>query len=384
MRCQSPHYPPKQEGFANWHTWELWSRPLIDQAGRDLGFFDYHAYGGGTEPQTVAFALEIVTAQAMHRHGYHLRTIISEANTNYRIQGDDREVLSRLLRKRTIGWERYLWTLLRHRDKVLGSLWHDLGGPFSIMAGPHKDGYWVYWIFRNLRGDALWTVAPDPALPALASLEDNRATVVVYNDLPTSRQVHVKLRLSEGAVPDFSADRLEWDLKANAGQGEVLHEPLPAEAFTVKRIGNEAVVSWVARPWATYTIYATFPERPAPTKVVKQQEFFSDTVMSRLNAEKPTAVVEVNVDGRVLEQAGQVLLRVGLLDVARDGQLTIQAVKWKAAARKGLMENYEFPAPFIKAGRNRLTVSAQFEKDDHDILIGYVSAVVVSKRISLK
>jgi len=73
-----------------------------------------------------------------------------------------------------------------------------------------------------------------------------------------------------------------------------------------------------------------------------------------------------------------------MLDVARDGQLTIQAGEWKAAARKGLMENYEFPAPFIKPGRNRLTVLDQFEKDDHNILIGYVSAVVVSKRISLK
>ena len=72
-------------------------------------------------------------------------------------------------------------------------------------------------------------------MPALASLEGKRATVV-WNEFPVSRPVHLKLRLPEGIAPDFSADALDWDSEADEGQRPVLHGPLPAEAFTVKQL----------------------------------------------------------------------------------------------------------------------------------------------------
>lgn len=105
--------------------------------------------------------------------------------------------------------------------------------------------------------------------------------------------------------------------------------------------------------------------------------------MKRINAKKPNASAQIDVDGKVLGQAEKVFLRVGILDVVREDQLTIWAGDTKTTARKGLMENYELDAAFLKAGDNKLTMSARFEKDDREIVIGYVSAVTVSKPVSL-
>lgn len=249
----------------------------------------------------------------------------------------------------------------------------------------------MYWIFRNLRGDALWTQAPDVTLPALASLEENRANIVIWNDSEKARPVELAVQLSPGAEPNWSAEKLEWDLDANGGKGRVIHEPMFAHTFKVSyskrlrgiREGDTAYVSWQAEPWASYAICATFPETPVPTKVVKQQEFFSDTIMKRINAKKPNASAQIDVDGKVLGQAEKVFLRVGILDVIREGQLTIGAGDTKTTVRKGLMENYELDTSFLKASDNKITMSARFEKDDREIVIGYVSAVTVSKPVSL-
>jgi len=403
IHCWPPHYPPVQQGFPNWYTWENWSQPLIEAAGRELGFFDYHY---GTTPEDTTFALRVVTAEAMRAHRYRLKSVISEASPDWQLSGEPLENLSKLLEARTLAWERYLFSLLRERDKVLGSLWHDLGcgGGIGLRATAHWGEYWVLWIFRNLRGDALHSVSRDATHPTVASVENGRVTVVTWNDSPEPRPVTLKLVLPAGARPTITAERLEWDLAADQGKGQVIHGTMPPDLLQFETGDGAAYLSWQAAPWANYAIYALFPDGLEPTRIIRQDEFFGDAVMGTLSPDHPVAEVTVDVDGEVLASAQEVVLRIGLLDVARDCQVTVGAGKWQSplprprsgaaviqqvivdgelkaetAAPPTHTGNYELAAPFIIPGRNTLRLSAEFREGDPPVRIGYVTAATVSR-----
>jgi hypothetical protein len=202
VHCWPPHYPPVQEGLPNWYTWEKWSQPLIEAAGRELGFFDYHY---GTTSEDTTFSLRVVTAAAMRAHGYRLKSVISEAR----------------------------------------------------------------------------------------------------------------------------AERLEWDLSADHGKGKVNHGPMPPDALRVETREKGASLAWQAAPWASYALYATIPGGIEPPRFVRQEEFFGDVMMGTLSPDRPSAEVTVDVDAGALAAAHDVVVRIGLLDVARDHQVTVSADPWQ-------------------------------------------------------
>ncbi len=60
--CWPPAWPPAPKGISNWYTWDDYTMPLINIAGDELDFFDFHYYGldvdiAAEEVQTVENAL---------------------------------------------------------------------------------------------------------------------------------------------------------------------------------------------------------------------------------------------------------------------------------------------------------------------------------------
>jgi len=127
-------------------------------------------------------------------------------------------------------------------------------------------------------------------------------------------------------------------------------------------------------------------------------------VMGTLSPDHPAAEVTVDVDGEALASAQEVVLRIGLLDVARDRQVTVGAGKWQSslprprsgaaviqqvivdgelkaetAAPPTHTGNYELAAPFITPGRNTFRLSAEFREGDPPVRIGYVTVATVSR-----
>ncbi len=112
------------------------------------------------------------------------------------------------------------------------------------------------------------------------------------------------------------------------------------------------------------------------------------------------------MDGEALASVQEVVFRIGLLDVARDRQVTVGAGKWQSsplprprsgeaviqqvivdgelkasmAAPSTHTGNYELAAPFITPGRNTLRLSAEFREGEPPVRIGYVTVATVSRR----
>jgi len=204
--------------------------------------------------------------------------------------------------------------------------------------------------------------------------------------------------------PKVTAERLEWDLVAEGGRGKVVCGPMSSDSLRIERLKNALRITWRATPWGTYAVYATMPNGFAPDRVVIQREFFGDSVMGELSQAKPQVEVEVTVPADAVRTAQNIALRVGLLDVARDGQITLsvgrrniplpQPRKGFAVVQQVLIGgkpgaairapsthtgNFELAAPFITSGRNRVRLTASFRKHDQAVRIGYVSVVTVSR-----
>jgi hypothetical protein len=81
--CWPPSWSPSQYRDSPWYTWGGWTLPLIETAGKQLDFFDFHLYGGSSslgmeEVQTVANAMWLETGRRkpvlITEYGAYLRT----------------------------------------------------------------------------------------------------------------------------------------------------------------------------------------------------------------------------------------------------------------------------------------------------------------------
>lgn len=215
VTCWPPSFPPDQAGMPSWYTWDAWAKPLIETAGDELDFFDFHLYGGISS----ALALEETqtTVNAMWlKTGRRKPVMISE----YGAYLTDAEMRSAecVWNRRVAPWQSQVMDFLDLQpDKVLSLQPHDLfalaGGNFRFLKSGDPDNqfalYKMYRVWSALAGRRLLATSTDPAVRVFAATDVSaltgqaRLAVVMVNTSDAARRV--SLRLDGGVALDAAA-----------------------------------------------------------------------------------------------------------------------------------------------------------------------------------
>lgn len=404
--CWPPSFPPNQKGFASWYTWESYTMPLIETAGEELDFFDFHLYGGSStlgmeEVQTVANAMWLET-------GLRKPVLITEYGAY--LTDDDMSSVERVWEKRVAPWQRQVMDFLDVQpDKVISLQSHDLfaqaGGNFRVFKGLDPDDQFafakMYRAWAPLKGRRLLASSRDPAVRIFAARNDSRLSgeerlaLVLVN---SSDQVkHVTVRV-EGAPDHPPIDATVpvkglyirpvdcvWPGTAAATPGEegIQRTDLggavggttdgpaaaPADAgpsSAAQRVAAPAadrarvesgtflsdrpVYEYPLAPRETRSLEYALTKMAPPARTRWTRDVFGDVV--HRDFEKPGDAVEVTFDLTGLDVAGadQAAVRVGLLGSRKGDQVTMTVGDFVCPLGQDWFQSV--PLPAVPAGGN--------------------------------
>ena len=312
--CWPPAWPPSQEGQANWYTWDQWTMPLIEAAGDELDFFDFHLYNFALDQ-----ALEEITLLANTlrlQRGREVPILITESNLA--LSEAAWRTPAQHFALRTLPWERYLLALLEHPDQVESLQMHDL----SAIAGDwwcrflnwddpvaQTPTFWLYRLMRHLRGTRVEVTHEGP-LDAFATRDGRQAACLVLNDTDQAAEVAVSFAgRPEGA-------QLTWERIYLAPDGTFVHDegvvPEPSGASTVP-----------VPPRGTVVLTTELPGMPEPAVGAELAELYGDRVMNEIGAPGDTVTITVNVPGEALAGAERAEARLGLLGSEADDRMRL-------------------------------------------------------------
>jgi len=399
--CWPPSWPPNQIGYPSWYTWDSWTMPLIETAGDDLDFFDFHLYSGGStigleEVQTVANAMWL-------KSGQRKPVLITEHGTY--LTDDDMRFVERVWEKRIALWQLQVMDFLDFQpDKVISLQSHDLsamaGGNFKIFKSLDSDDQFalakMYQTWAPLKGRRLLASSPDPAVRVLAAQNVSRLTgqgrlaLVLVNSSDQGKQVTVRLDgapaepLIDPAVPvkgwyirpvdcvwaetaagtPPAADGIQrTDLGGAVGgtadrqaAAPAIPKPLPADepAATAvtggarvesgKFLSDRAVYAFTLAPRETRSVEYALTRPAAQDRVHWTRDVFGDVV--HRDFENLGDAVEVTFDLTGLDMAGadRAAVRVGLLGSREDDEVTMQVGDHVGRLGHGWFQSMPLPA----------------------------------------
>ncbi|HIE52273.1 MAG TPA: hypothetical protein EYP85_10985 [Armatimonadetes bacterium] len=366
--CWPPAWPPAQRGKRPWYTWEEWTLPWLRDTKDTVDFFDFHAYN--VSPGDFAVQTEMLFNQALLTQGRRLPIWITESNMHLRPEElDDPRAI---WRKRILPYERLLLRgMLPQADKVEGNLYHDLHAKHHTLlpgsAEQPNPTYWLLWILRDLRGRRIVADSADSDLLAYATLEEDRVSIVLFNDCDSPRDVHLKVSLPCGYWTGPRVRAIGEGPKGGCQRIQV------RAAFERQRNRAEGLVSLPA--YATVSLNFRLDNFPTPPRVRLIREYFGDRTLQFLQGEKPIAV-EISVPK--VERA-KVYLRVGLL--GPEGTESLGArfngndLPLKATAIQDLPLE-----PAALQPKNRLEVWLREPAANPRLALGFASVVVETTR----
>lgn len=279
--CWPPAWPASQAGQKPWYTWEAWTVPWLRATSDLVDFFDFHVYD--VTPDDLKVQIEMLANQA-ELSGRRLPIWITESNYNLADSelGDARAIWA----KRVLPYERLLLHgVLPQADKLAGNLYHDLHARRHTLLPRGADDpdpvYWLLWVLRDLRGRRLAADSDDPAVTVQATLEEDRVTVVLFNDSPEPRDVPLSVSLPGGywTGPEVRAIGPE--------QGEL--KRLRLEPSLARQPGR-AVGELALPPYATASVSFRLTSFARPTRRRVIREVFGDTTFQTLAPGRPVAV----------------------------------------------------------------------------------------------
>lgn len=303
--CWPPAWPPGQKGKPPWYTWDTWTLPWLEKTKDTVDFFDFHVYD--VAPDDFAVQTEMVYNQALLTQHRPLPVWITESN--YNLTPAEQKDPAAIWHKRFLPYERLLFLgILPQADKVAGNLYHDLHAKRHTLlprsASDPDPMYYLLWILRDLRGLRVVADSTDPTLLAFATMEEDRVTVVVFNDTENPRRVSLAVRMPTGywTGPYVRA----------VGQSAQGACELPSLRSHFTRHGGRAVGSVRLGPRTTVSLNFRMQNFGRTHATRFYREFFGDQTREFLRPDRP-----VTIALRLPKlTGGSVWLRVGLLGPA--------------------------------------------------------------------
>jgi hypothetical protein len=189
--CWPPTFPAHQKGQKDWYSWPSWGKAVIDGAGKNLDFYDWHSYDIGAP--AIEGELHIMTAYAKVTQDRWLRNAITELNYSLtRPEWNDRATH---YHKRTLPMAQEFMMAVHNPDKLFNQQVHD----FNAWAGDAGNYRWrpfgdvkvtpmmeLYKIFKPLRGTRLVVRETPSHIMLEAATQGNQLTVAIANNSTSS------------------------------------------------------------------------------------------------------------------------------------------------------------------------------------------------------
>jgi hypothetical protein len=378
--CWPPSFPPPHGGAGSWYTWDGYTMPLIETAGEELDFFDFHLYGGTSplgmeEVQTVANAMWLKT-------GRRKPVIISEYGAY--LTDDDMRSVERVWEKRVAPWQRQVMDFLEFQpDKVISLQSHDLlaqaGGNFQVFKGLDPEDQFalakMYRTWAPLKGRRVLASSPHPAVRVFAARNvsslsgKERLALVLVNSSDQVKNVTVRVegapenppidpaipirglyirpagcawQVPDAAAPGVAEGIQRTDLGGAVGGTTDGPVAAPADAgplSAAKRaaapaadrarvesgsfLSDRPVYAFTLAPRETMSVEYALTKAAPPARTRWTRDVFGDVVHREF--EKPGDTVEVSFDlaGIPIGGADTASVRVGLLGSRKGDQVTM-------------------------------------------------------------
>ena len=356
--CWPPGWPPSQKGKAPWYTWHEWTLPWLEHTRDTIDFFDFHDYHA--KPDELTVQVEMLFSAALRIQGRRLPIWVTESNA-----GLGKIPPERMWRDRVLSYERVLLRcVLPQADKIAGNLYHDLSArAHSLWAGP----YHLFWVLRDLRGTRVVADSDDPDLVAYATVEEDRTTIVLFNDSGGAKEVGLKVGMPCGWWTGPGARAIGEGPDGQCARLRVEH--------AIKRVANHAAAGTVSLPpRATASISFHMDRFGTPGKARRRDEYFGDRTVEFLRDEPVVVTIDLP------EGTGtQAWVRLGLLGPEEGDRLAARLNGESLAVAPVPLQEIAVGQEQLRPS-NRLEVSLGAPTDNPKLALGFASVVVRSKQ----
>lgn len=356
--CWPPGWPPAQKGKPPWYTWHEWTLPWLEHTKDTIDFFDFHDYYA--QPAELTVQVEMLVNAALRIQGRRLPVWITESNA-----GLGSMPAERMWRDRVLPYERVLLRcFLPQADKIAGNLYHDLSArAHSLWAGPHH----LLWILRDLRGTRVVADCDDADVVSYATVEDDRATIILFNDSEETKDVGLKVGMPCGWWTGPAIRAIGEGADGRCARIPIEHE--------IERVANHNAGGAVSLPpYATVSISFRMDRFSVPKRLRRIDEHFGDRTVELIRDEPIVVAIDLSA-----EEVTQASLRIGLLG-PEDGDRIAARLNGNPLAVK--------PVPLqdivVQEGQlqrtNRLEVYLEAPTENAKLALGFASIVLRSTR----
>ena len=300
--CWPPGWPPNQKGQHPWYSFDGWTRPWLRDTKDAVDFFDFHVYN--VSPDDFVVQTEMVYNEARLLQGRHLPIWITESS--YNLTEEERQDPVAIWQKRMLPYERLLLRgMLPQTDKLAGNLYHDLhASHHTLLPGDAFEPdpmYWLLWILRDLRGTRVVADSADTDLLAYATLEDDRVTVVLFNDSDSAKKADLSVSMPTGY----------WTGPRTRAIGQNTQGACERTSLAAKfaRDGGKASSTFELPALATVSLNFRMQNFAQPRSARVVREYFGDKTLQFLEHGEP---ISVQIDVPETD-AAKAWLRIGLL-----------------------------------------------------------------------
>ncbi|MBI2297769.1 MAG: hypothetical protein HYU66_02240 [Armatimonadetes bacterium] len=364
--CWPPAWPADQQGQQPWYTWQMWTVPWLEQTRETIDFYDFHSYN--VSPEDFAVQTEMLVNEAERIQGRRIPVWITESN--YDVPEAELADPKAIWTKRMLPYERYLLRgILPQADKVAVNLVHDLHARhFTILPRGADDPdpmYQLLWILRDLRGARVLADSDDPDVLSFATVEEDRVTLVLFNDSATAKDVPLSLTLPTGYFTGPVVRAI--------GEGADGTPQRIAVAPKLERTPNTAHGTVPLPPRATASLSFRMMNFGAPARRRVTHEWFGDRTLQFLQPGAPVRfIIRATPDAKA-----SWALRLGLLGPAVGDGVGVTFNGRPLEATATALQDLAVPADAVKA-ENVVEVTGQPAQVNPRLAVGFAALVSTS------
>ena len=359
--CWAPGWPPNQKGKKPWYTWTDWTLPWLEKTADTIDFFDFHVYS--IAPADFAVQVGMLVNQAELTQGRRIPVWITESNIN--LPPEALADPAAIWRRRLLPYERFLLQgVLPQADKIHGNLYHDLHARRHTLlprgAADPDPMYWLLWILRDLRGTRIKAEADHPTITPYATVEEDRVTVVLFNDSEEESNVALDLTIPGGY---WTGPRVRVLREAPSGTCET------ARIETrFARDGAKATGSLDLPPFGTASITFRMAAFATPVRRQHTLETFGNRTVQFLAGGASVEVLIPVTD----PTGGKAALRLGMLGPEPTDSISCTMNGTRIPVGATALQDVAIPPGLLKQ-TNRLVIRAEQSAPNPRLALGFAS-----------